>query len=126
MNLSENLRPEMDGGGFAANFDAAVDLAGPGSGGLAAADTDAVPLVRVQPEYPMRAAQRGVEGWVEVEITISKTGAVKNPSIIAYQPSKIFNKAVMRAVQKWKYNPKIVNGSAVERHGVIVRVDFKL
>ena len=34
---------------------------------------DAVPLVRVMPEFPMRAAQRGLEGWVTVEFTISLT-----------------------------------------------------
>jgi protein TonB len=127
LNLSQNLRPDAGDSSFAAGFDSAVELGGgPGLGGLAAADTDAVPLVRVQPTYPMRAAQRGIEGWVEIEFTIGKSGTVKDPVVVGYEPSKIFNKAALQAIRKWKYNPKIEEGKAVERPGIIVRLRFNL
>jgi len=127
LDLSQNLRPDAGDASFVPSFDAEVELAGgPGLGGLAAADTDAVPLVRVQPAYPMRAAQRGVEGWVEIEFTISKSGTVKDAVVVAYEPSKIFNKAALQAIRKWKYNPKIEDGRPVERPGIIVRLRFSL
>ena len=92
----------------------------------ASADGDAVPMVRVPPQYPERALQRGVEGRVLIEFTISRSGAVKDAKVIAYEPSTIFNKAALRAVRQWKYNPKIVNGKAVEQPGVRIAIPFRL
>lgn len=99
------------------------------AGGIAAgggSDRDVVPLVRIEPDYPMRARQRRVEGWVVVEFTISKTGSVKNPVVSASHPSSIFDRAALQAVRKWKYNPKIEHGKAVERAGVKVTLEFKM
>ncbi len=126
LNLAQNLSPELGADGFAPAFDSGVELSGAGGLGVGSADQDVVPLVRVAPQYPLRAAQRGIEGWVEVEFTISKTGAVKQPRVIAYYPSQIFNREALRAIQRWKYNPKVENGKAVERSGVTVRLAFQL
>lgn len=127
MNLAKNLKPDQGLEGGIGGFGSDIDLSGgPNLGGMAAADQDVVPLVRVNPEYPVRAAQRGVEGWVEVEFTISKAGTVKSPHVIGYEPSKVFNTSALRAIRKWKYNPKIENGVPVERPGVIVRLKFGL
>lgn len=126
LNLSQNLRPDAGDASFVPDFSADVELATAGLGGLAAADSEPVPLVRVLPDYPPRAAQRGIEGWVEVEFTISATGTVKNARVVGYEPSTIFNKSAVRAVQKWKYNPKMVDGKPQERPGIIVRFPFQL
>ena len=93
---------------------------------MASADGDAVPMVRVPPQYPERAMQRGIEGRVLIEFTISKSGGVKDAKVIAAEPSSIFNKAAIKAVLQWKYNPKIVNGKAVEQVGVRIAIPFKL
>jgi periplasmic protein TonB len=126
INLSQNLRPDSDVGNVIPLFDNGLELAGGPSVGGAATDSDVVPLVRVNPQYPERARQRGDEGWVEVEFTISTAGTVKNPRVIAYYPSTIFNRAALRAIRKWKYNPKVEDGKAVERPGVKVRLSFEL
>ena len=126
LNLSQNNRPDADMGNTMAIMGTDLDLGegpGLGSGG---ADTDIVPLVRVEPLYPQRAAQRGIEGWVEVEFTISAAGTVSNPRVINYKPSSVFNRAALKAIRKWKYNPKIEDGKAVERPGVTVRLTFEL
>jgi protein TonB len=107
-----------------ADFDLAF-AGGPHLGG-APSDSDIIPLVRVLPQYPPRAASRGIEGWVIVEFTISAAGTVKDPVIIEAHPSSIFNRAMLRAIRKWKYKPKIVDGVAVERTGVRVRQNFLL
>lgn len=93
---------------------------------MASADGEAVPMVRVPPQYPERAQQRGIEGRVMVEFTISKSGSVKNPKVIHYEPSKIFNNSALKAVSQWKYNPKIQNGKAIEQVGIRVTFPFKL
>ena len=95
-------------------------------GGTGGADRDAVPLVRIEPDYPMQARQRGIEGWVVVEFTISTAGTVKDAEVVASEPGTVFDRAAVQAVRKWKYNPKIVDGKPVERPGVKVRLDFEM
>jgi protein TonB len=127
LNLSQNLRPDSDVGGVMPIMDTSVDLgSGPNIGASAATDSDIIPLVRVNPQYPERAKQRGLEGWVEIEFTITAAGTVKNPRVTNYHPSTVFNRAALRAIRKWKYNPKVVEGVAVERPGVRVRLTFEL
>jgi len=95
-------------------------------GGSGGADRDAVPLVRIDPDYPMQARQRGQEGWVVLEFTISTAGTVKDVEVMASEPGTVFDRAAVQAVRKWKYNPKILDGKPVERPGVKVRLDFEM
>ena len=125
LNLAQNERPDQDVGSINMNFDTDVEIGNPNVG-TAATDSDVVPLVRVNPQYPERARQRGIEGWVQVEFTISAAGTVKSPRVVGYKPSTIFNRAALRAIRKWKYNPKIDDGEAVERSGVKVKLIFEL
>lgn len=103
-----------------------VRLVGGPSLGSAPSDAGSVPLVRIQPMYPRDAAQRRIEGWVLLEFTISTTGSVKRARVIKSQPRRVFDKSALRAIRKWKYKPKIVNGKAVETKGVQVRLTFEL
>ena len=93
---------------------------------LLSADGDILPLVRVLPQYPPRALNRGIEGWVLVEFTISKTGRVLNPKIVKADPPQIFNRAALRAVLRWKYKPQIIDGTAQDRSGVQTVITFEL
>ena len=86
--------------------------------GLSAADGDLLPIVKVQPIYPRRALSRGIEGYVIVEFTVTKTGAVRDPKVVEYHPSTIFNKAALAAALKFKYKPRVVNGEPIEVRGV--------
>ena len=97
-----------------------------GKGAAYGADSDVMLIVGVAPQYPRGPVTRGIEGWVEVEFTISKLGTVVNPVVVDHEPSGIFDRAVLKAVSQWKYNPKIVNGEPVERHGVRVVLTFEL
>lgn len=94
--------------------------------GTAVGDTDAIPLLRVEPQYPPAASQNGTEGWVRVRFAISRSGQVKNAMVVDSQPAVIFDEAALRAVRKWKYQPKVVDGRQVERHGLLVKLTFKL
>ncbi len=110
----------------ASGIDAGVSLGSGMGAGLATADSDVAPLVRVLPVYPARAQERGIEGFVVVEFTIAADGTVKDPIVLASEPSKIFDRAALRAIRKWKYKPKVEDGVAVERPGVQVRMPFEL
>lgn len=80
--------------------------------------TNVMPLVRIPPIYPMRAANRRIEGWVKVEFTITKEGTVKDAVVVAAQPSSIFNRAALKAIKRWKFKPQIIAGEAYEQRAV--------
>ena len=104
----------------------AMDVS-PGFGVAAGtADGDYLPIVKVAPIYPQRAIDRGIEGYVIVEFTVTKTGAVRDPKVVEYQPSPIFNKAALAAALKFKYKPRVVNGEPIEVHGVLNKITFQL
>ncbi len=105
LSMSRSQMPDQDLGEMAFAIDVGIDMTGGPDLSAAASDTDIVPIVRVNPQYPLRAAERGVEGWVEVEFTISRTGTVKDPYVLNAKPQNIFNRAALRAIRKWKYNP---------------------
>lgn len=91
-------------------------------------DGDAIPLVRVAPIYPERAASRGTEGWVVVQFNVMKSGQVDPKSVIVVesQPQGTFDRAAINAVKRWKYKPKVVNGEPVERIGIQTQLTFEL
>ena len=114
MDIPETPRPEMSSESVST-----PDFGGPQFGAFSAStDADVLPIVKVPPQYPRRATQRGIEGWVLVEFTITETGAVINPVVIDADPPGIFNRSAMRTIVKWKYKPRIVGGKAVPRAGV--------
>lgn len=103
-----------------------VQLSGGVNLGTAPADTEATPILKVPPIYPPRAQERGVEGWVLIEFTISPTGAVVDAFVSKSHPSSIFNRAALRTIRKWKYRPKIVDGVAVSQSGIRTQITFEL
>ncbi|ATC93750.1 energy transducer TonB [Pseudoalteromonas tunicata] len=89
-------------------------------------DNQASPIVRMAPKYPQSAARDGIEGWVQIGFSISKTGRVINPTILASEPKRIFDAAALKAIKKWKYKAKIEQGHAIEQHGLNIQLDFSL
>ena len=84
-----------------------------------------VPLVRVPPKYPDRAASRHIEGWVKVEFTIQIDGSVDDAVVLQSEPEDIFDDAALTAIGKWKFKEKIVNGVAVPQRAV-QKLQFRL
>ena len=89
------------------------------------AEGDIIPIVRINPIYPREAAMKGTEGWVKIEFTITEAGSVKNPRVVEAQPPRVFNREAIRALLKWKFKPRVVDGVAVERQATQV-IDFTL
>ena len=92
----------------------------------AGSDRDVIPLVRINPDYPPRALSRGLEGWVQVQFTITPTGTVANAVVVNAEPKNIFDDAALKAIARWRYNPKVEGGVAVERVGVQTIIRFQL
>ena len=77
-----------------------------------------MPIVRIEPQYPRDALIEGIEGYVVVEVTIGADGSVKAVRVIQAEPKRVFDRNVIRAVLKWKFKPRIINGVPVERKAI--------
>ena len=84
-----------------------------------------MPLVRVPPRYPGRAARLQIEGAVTIEFTITADGSVADPAVIKSDPPRVFDKAALQAIVQWKFKPRVENGQAVESRAS-QRIEFAL
>ena len=89
-------------------------------------DRDARPLVRVAPKYPSTALRDGKQGWVQLSFSITKSGAVSDVKVIAAQPKRIFNKEAIKALKKWKYKAKFIDGEPIKQENLTVQLDFNI
>ena len=96
-----------------------------GPGGMNIAEGDYLPIVRVAPVYPARALSRGLEGYVDMSFTVTMAGTVRDP-IVMYSTSSLFERAATRAVLKFKYKPRVVDGVPVDVPGVKTRFSFQI
>ncbi|ABA57129.1 energy transducer TonB [Nitrosococcus oceani] len=96
-----------------------------GSGIVPAGEGDLLPLVRISPQYPRRAARRGLEGSVTVAFIITKEGSVRDPKVIESHPSGIFEQAALQAIKRWKFKPKQIEGQLVEQRAT-QEIEFNL
>ena len=72
------------------------------------------PIVRIEPRYPAQAARDGITGYVKLKFIVNAYGSVNNVEVIESVPEVIFDRQAIKAVQKWKYKPSIVDGKAVK------------
>ena len=93
--------------------------------GLAGFDTDVIPLVRVSPTYPRNAKTAKIQGFVTMDVTIDPDGTVSKAKVIEAKPPRLFDKAALTAIKRWKFRPKIENGKPVAQRAKQT-IEFKL
>ena len=93
--------------------------------GTAAIDRGAYPKFRVQQQYPRRAQERGIEGWVIVRFTITKTGGVRDAMVLE-SSSSLFERSALKAVSQYKYEPLVVNGEPQESPNQHIRLVYEM
>jgi protein TonB len=123
------------------NFEVDADVALKNGGGFVMSDGDYLPIVKVQPQYPRRALSRGMTGWAIVEFTVTAMGNVIEASVVGNcgwiknasqegecggSPNGVFDSAAIKAVLKFKYKPKVVDGVPIVTGGVQNKITFDL
>lgn len=93
------------------DLDLGLDI---GAAGISVSDGEYLPLVNVTPQYPTRAASRGIEGWCQVSFTVTETGGVRDVVVVDAEPQGIFDSSSIRAAERFKFQPRVVDGKAVE------------
>ena len=129
------VMPDMPTPELMNNFDnvMAVSVAAPqistgmrvGGVGFGISDGEYLPIVKVAPVYPARALQRGLEGYVIVEFTVTRQGTVRDVGVVE-STSTLFERAAINAASKFKYKPRVIDGEAVEVPGVRNKISFAI
>lgn len=129
VELVEPEAAEPDASGFSLDMPS-IDTGGANVGvsgiGAMMRDGDATPIVRIDPKYPPQAARDGKEGWVRLSFTINELGGVEDVKVLDAEPKRIFDREARRALLKWKYRPKVVDGKAEKQFNMQVQLDFTL
>jgi periplasmic protein TonB len=82
-------------------------------------------LAKLEPQYPSRALESGVEGWVEIAYTVAPNGSVTNVKVVNATPPRVFESAAIKAVSRLRYQPVILDGKAIAV-GTMVRIVFRV
>ena len=89
-------------------------------------DRDAQPLVSIPPQYPERCQTRaGSKETVFLQFDVTPDGTTTNIQVID-STNSCFNSAASRSVERWKYQPKIVDNEPQWRRGVQTQITFEL
>lgn len=86
----------------------------------------ASPVIRVEPKYPVEAAQNNQEGSVILQFDIAKDGTTENIQVLESFPQKVFDKTAITALKQWIYKPRIQGGKAQRQTGLTVQLDYRL
>jgi len=104
-----------------------IDLKGAmlqGSNSLAS-NSALIPLVRISPRYPREALLSGETGFVTIRLTVDEEGKVIDAVISESRPPRIFDRAALQAVLRWKFKPRVIDGVAVQQVGSTT-IEFNL
>ena len=75
-------------------------------------------IFQPKPEYPPLAKMARIQGTVRLEAVISKDGTIQDLRVVSGHPLLV--KSALEAVQRWRYQPTLLNGEPVE---VVTEID---
>ncbi|MEZ8146712.1 energy transducer TonB [Enterovibrio norvegicus] len=104
-----------------------VSLAAPIASDLeGSSNQQAMPMYRSEPSYPAKALRRRIEGYVVIRFTIDETGRPQDLEVVEASPKRVFERDAMRALKRWKYQPKRLDGKAIKQPNQTAKIEFKL
>jgi protein TonB len=90
-------------------------LSGANDGVMSAQSVDVLPKALIQTEmaYPTTAAEKGIQGYVEVSLLVNDLGQVEKVNIINSNPAGIFEETTKSSVSQWRFQPAEYKGKKV-------------
>jgi TonB family protein len=93
-----------------------------GAAAFAATVEPATPIERAPPPYPDSAGE--ASGHVRIQFTIDRDGHVRDAAVQDSVPQGVFDAAALGAVAGWRYQPRRIDGQAVEQAGNLIDLNF--
>lgn len=84
------------------------------------------PVKRVEPKYPLQAARRGQDGWVEMSFDIDEQGNVIDAFVIDSVGGDDFEQSALAALTKWQYEPPMADGKPTKRFNNTIKLDYNI
>jgi protein TonB len=115
---------DLSAGGGIGGIAVRVGTGGGGGGGGRAGAQESIfdsvdldqaptPAMQVAPEYPLKAREQGIEGYVAVKFMVRPDGSVGNVNILGAKPEGTFEEAVRRVLPRWRFQPGRLHGEPV-------------
>jgi TonB family protein len=82
-------------------------------------------LNKLDVQYPTRALQSNIEGWVELAYSVGADGSVSNIKVLSASPPRTFEASASKAVGHLRYQPVIQGGKAISV-GTQVRIVYRV
>ena len=127
LELDDSKPPPMNSFDFdVPDFSLPTDFSGAFIGsldGLTSGTSQLIPIVKVAPRCPREAAMSGINGSVLMLLNVNALGKVDNIVIKQAKPPSVFNSEAARAVRRWQFKPKTIDGVAVDQIGELL-VEF--
>lgn len=79
------------------------------------------PVMRIEPRYPLQAAQQGIVGYVHIKFDVDAQGKVINANVVKSRPEQVFDKEALRALEQWQYT-----ATGRLHKDQLVQLDFEL
>jgi TonB family protein len=128
MEKSEALAQMAAGLGTSPDLDALRDRIrqkkAAGGGLLQVPEQSLTRMSKLDVQYPARALQTNVEGWVELGYTVGTDGTVTNVKVLNAMPPKVFEASATKAVSHLRYQPLVQGGKAIAV-GTQVRIVYR-
>ena len=86
----------------------------------------AKPVVRSAPRYPQSELRDGRQGWVKLSYVVDTEGQIVDPVVQDSSGSSAFEKAALRTVEDWRYEPATWNGVPVQQCQTEVMISFAI
>jgi len=84
-----------------------------------------VELVSILPAYPKRLRDRGIEGYVLLQYTVTASGTIAD-IVVVESTHAGFERAAIKALLKFKYKPQVVDGKTVAVTKLLKQFSFAL
>jgi protein TonB len=108
------------------DFSLPTDFSGAFMGNLESMGTGTsqlIPIVKVAPRCPREAQISGIDGSVTLVLNVNSNGRVSTIQVKSAKPTRVFNSEAIKAVKRWQFKPKTIDGIAVDQKGELL-VEF--
>lgn len=89
-------------------------------------DGELVTIVAARPIYPSRAISSGIEGYVILRFDVNPMGIAENIVVVGAEPVRVFDKAAIKAMERFKFRPRVVDGVAQRVIGQLKKFTFEI
>lgn len=75
------------------------------------------------PEYPARALERAIDGWVDIDFVVAKDGTTRQITVTDASHNTYFRNEAVAAIERWRFEPRIFMDEPIEQRA-FTRIRF--